>query len=111
MTHGHFKADLDPLQLNKVYQNDVSAKFLSPSDEFIKLLQIEHYGFTEADLDKKFYVSVPHWGGLLGQKGEWTLREIIGAMEKAYCGKIGVEYMHIPSRKQCNWIREKFEMR
>jgi len=32
-------------------------------------------------------------------------------MEKAYCGKIGVEYMHIPSREQCNWIREKFEMR
>ena len=32
-------------------------------------------------------------------------------MENAYCGKIGVEYMHIPSRQQCNWIREKFEMR
>jgi 2-oxoglutarate dehydrogenase E1 component len=110
MTHGHFKADLDPLQLSKVYASDVSAKFLLPSEEFVKLLRIEHYGFTEADLDKKFYVSVPHWGGLLGQKGEWTLREIVGALEKAYCGKIGVEYMHIPSRTQCNWIREKFEM-
>ena len=28
-----------------------------------------------------------------------------------YCQKIGVEYMHIPSRDQCNWIRDKIETR
>ena len=31
-------------------------------------------------------------------------------MEKAYCGKIGVEYMHIPSVAQCRWIRDLFEL-
>ena len=32
-------------------------------------------------------------------------------MENSYCGKIGVEYMHIPDREQCNWIRDKIELR
>ena len=32
-------------------------------------------------------------------------------MEEAYCGKIGVEYMHITDRDQCNWIRDKIELR
>lgn len=54
---------------------------------------------------------LPQWGGLLGQKDEWTLREVIETMGNAYCGKIGVEYMHIPDRHQCNWIREKVELR
>lgn len=69
MTHGHFKADLDPLQLKQVYGEDVTGKFMNAGEDFTKLLDIEHYGFTQADLDKTFYVSVPHWGGLLGQKG------------------------------------------
>jgi 2-oxoglutarate dehydrogenase E1 component len=70
------------------------------------LLDIENYGFTEADLDKSFFVDLPYWGGILSAKPEWTLKEIRNAFEQAYCGKIGVEYMHIPSRNQCNWIRE-----
>ena len=98
MTHGHFKADLDPLNLDKIYATEVSSKFKKPGHEMLKLLEIEHYGFTETDLDRKFSVHLPQWGGLLAQKGDWTLREIVDAMSKAYCGKIGVEYMHMPSR-------------
>jgi 2-oxoglutarate dehydrogenase E1 component len=75
------------------------------------VLDIEAYGFTQADLDKKFYVDLPMWGGLLSKKPEWTLREIRDIYTTAYCGKIGVEYMHIPSRDQCNWIRDQFELR
>ena len=27
-----------------------------------------------------------------------------------YCGSIGYEYMHIPDREKCNWIRERIEL-
>ena len=65
MTHGHFKADLDPLKLREVYGSQISSKFKDPGAEYQKLLDIEHYGFTEADLGKKFSVHLPQWGGLL----------------------------------------------
>jgi 2-oxoglutarate dehydrogenase E1 component len=56
-------------------------------------------------------VNLPHWGGLLASKTNWTLREIKEALEKAYCNKIGVEYMHIPNREHCNWIRDQIELK
>jgi len=67
------------------------------------------YGFTEADLDREVYVDVPELAGLLSRKKNWKLRELIDSLKNAYCGKIGVEFMHIMSREQCNWIRDKFE--
>jgi 2-oxoglutarate dehydrogenase E1 component len=39
------------------------------------------------------------------------LRELISDLESAYTKKIGAEYMHIADREQCNWIRDKFELR
>jgi 2-oxoglutarate dehydrogenase E1 component len=76
------------------------------NQDYRKLIEIEFYGFTESDLDKNFHVNLPLWGGLLASKSDWTLREIRSALETAYCNKIGVEYMHIPNREQCNWIRD-----
>nr|CAD1822076.1 unnamed protein product [Ananas comosus var. bracteatus] len=38
-----------------------------------------------------------------------TLRSILNRLEQAYCGTIGYEYMHIPDREKCNWLREKIE--
>jgi 2-oxoglutarate dehydrogenase E1 component len=112
MTHGHYKADIDPLNLASVYENEVTSKFKKPGHEMLQLLDPAYYGFTEDDLDRKFFVSLPQWGGILGkEKREWTLREIVAAMDAAYCGKIGIEYMHIPNREQCNYIREKIELR
>jgi hypothetical protein len=35
------------------------------NQDYRKLIDIEFYGFTEADLDKSFYVNLPLWGGLL----------------------------------------------
>ena len=37
------------------------------------------------------------------------LSEIKQRLEKAYCGSIGVEFMHITSQEQKDWIRRKFE--
>ena len=96
MTHGHLKADIDPLKLDQFGEQILKDKYKKSGSG--NLLEIENYGFTEADLKKKFFVDLPMWGGLLCKKPEWSLEEIRSAFEEAYCGKIGVEYMHIPSR-------------
>lgn len=112
MAHGHLKSDLDPLELGKVFAKmDLGEKYANPSATLKGLLDYEFYGFKESDLDRQFYVDVPELGGILSQKKNWTLRELISNLENAYTKKIGVEYMHIPHREQCNWIRDKFELR
>lgn len=112
MTHGHLKADIDPLQLDKVYADihlgdDV---YSHASDAMKKLVDYKFYGFTEADLNRKFYIDMPNMSGIISRQKEWVLSELIEALETAYCGKIGVEYMHIPHIDQCNWLRNKFEL-
>lgn len=44
-----------------------------------------------------------------GKEKFLPLREILSRLERAYCNKIGVEFMFINSLEQCNWIRERFE--
>ena len=39
-----------------------------------------------------------------------TLREIIETCERLYCGPYGVEYIHIPDRDQCEWLRARIEV-
>ena len=34
------------------------------------------------------------------------LRDLINYLEKAYCGKISYEYMHIQSNEERDWFRE-----
>src|SRR4029078_9917611 len=38
-----------------------------------------------------------------------TLRQIMERLRKTYCGKIGVEYMHIADPDQKAWIQERIE--
>jgi len=111
MTHGHLLADVDPLQLQETYKNfpSYAAKFKLPDQEHKKLVDFRTYGFTEEDLDREFYVDAPELAGLLKRKKTWKLRELVDAYTKSYCGKIGVEFMHIPDRTECNWIRDRFE--
>lgn len=98
MTHGHRFADLDPLEMDKVYGKSISSKFSTVKYDVSDLLNVEYWGFTKEDLDKKFIIDAELLGGVLATKKEWTLREIRDAMKKAYCGKIAVEYMHITDR-------------
>lgn len=39
-----------------------------------------------------------------------TLREIVAACEKIYAGAYGVEFIHIPDREKCDWLRERLEV-
>lgn len=107
MTHGHLLADVDPLQLQEHYKDEANfiRRFKIPHDSLKALLDYKSYGFTENDLDREFYIDAPELAGILSRKKNWKLRDLIQAYKNSYCGKIGVEYMHIPDRLQCNWIR------
>mmetsp|Transcript_3445 Transcript_3445/g.2433 ORF Transcript_3445/g.2433 Transcript_3445/m.2433 type:complete len:117 (+) Transcript_3445:365-715(+) len=102
MTHGHLMADLDPLNLYKHYGHlqAFSHKFKVPEEKLKALIDYKNYGFTEADLEREFYIDVPQLSGILARKKSWKLKELIQAYHNAYCGRIGVEYMHIPDEDQ-----------
>lgn len=74
-----------------------------------QLLDYRTYGFTEEDLERSFYIDAPELAGLLRKKKNWKLKDLIESYRKAYCGNVGVEYMHILDKEECNWIRDRFE--
>lgn len=106
MTHGHLDSDVDPLELEKTYAEAGVGRKFAPGPRLKELLDPSFYGFTEADLNKEVHVDVSNLGGILSQQKTWVLRDLVSALRNAYCGKVGVEYMHISDRDQCNWIRD-----
>lgn len=86
---GHMKADIDPLRL-------------SPKD--VEHLRLSHFQLTDADLNTRFDSST------LAHGGERTLREIQGILEETYCGRIGVEYVHIQDFVIRRWLRDRMEV-
>jgi len=85
---GHLIADLDPLGSKTQYHAE-----LDPSS----------YNLTIWDLDRHFIT------GGFGNLNTATLREILNILEKTYCDKIGVEYMHIQNPAEKAWIQNKME--
>jgi len=86
---GHLHANLDPLNLEPRRDNEE----LHPS----------HYGFTEADCDRKIFLD-----NVLGLEFG-TIREIVAILERTYCQTIGVEFMHISDPAEKAWIQERIE--
>ena len=64
MTHGHFVADIDPLELAKHYKDSPSLtkKYRFPDDNLKAILDPKNYGFTEQDMDKEIYYKSPFAG-------------------------------------------------
>jgi 2-oxoglutarate dehydrogenase E1 component len=87
---GHLIADLDPLGLTGLK----SHPDLDPAT----------YGFTAADYDRPIFVN-----NLLGFTTA-TLRQILEALKATYCGKVGVEYMHIQELEERRWIQARIEV-
>jgi 2-oxoglutarate dehydrogenase E1 component len=88
---GHLAADLDPLGLHR---QDLPAD-LTP----------EFHGFTSGELDRPIYLE-----GTLGF--DWaSVNEILPVLQRNYCGKIGLEYMHINDLEERRFLQERMEGR
>jgi 2-oxoglutarate dehydrogenase E1 component len=85
---GHLNADIDPLGTNLVYHKE-----LDPA----------YHGLTIWDLDRTFIT-----GGFGGLRTA-TLRNILGILQRTYCQKIGVEYMHIQNPEEKAWLQDNME--
>lgn len=83
---GHLLADIDPLNMTSYRAAE---------------LDLENFGLTIWDLDREFIT-----GGLHGEKTA-TLRRILEILRKAYAGKVGIEYRHIQSKDEKEWIRRQ----
>jgi len=87
--NGHLIANLDPLNLHK--------KIYHPE------LDYKSYGFSENDLDREIFID-----GSLGLETA-ALKEIIQVLNKTYASSIGVEFLHIQSVEQKQWVQERIE--
>ena len=87
--NGHLIAELDPLNLHK--------KIYHPE------LDYKSYGFKDKDLDKPIFID-----GSLGLD-KASLKKIIKILNETYASSIGVEFLHIQSPKQKQWVQERIE--
>ena len=85
---GHFLADVNPLGLQAYYYPE-----LDPAA----------YGFTIWDLDREFDT------GGIGGINRATLRDIIDILHDTYCGKLGIEYMHVQDPVKDRFIQKWVE--
>ena len=87
---GHQKANIDPLGLLK--------------REIVPDLDPSYHHLSSADFDTEFQTGVFYIG-----KEQASLREILSALEKTYCGSIGAELMHIVDTEQRIWIQKRMD--
>jgi 2-oxoglutarate dehydrogenase E1 component len=86
---GHFHANLDPLGLEPVKNEEE--------------LDPRTYGFSEADLDRPIFLDK-----VLGLEFG-TIRQIVTILRRTYCQTLGVEFLHISNGAQKGWIQERIE--
>ena len=87
--NGHLVANLDPLNLHK--------KIYHPE------LDYKSYSFSDTDLDRQIFID-----GSLGLE-KATLKTIIDILKETYASSIGVEFLHIQSPEQKQWVQERIE--
>ncbi len=85
---GHTQAHLDPLSAPP-----------APSPR----LALAEFGLSEGDLETEFDV------GHFLQGGRMKLRDIVASLQEIYCGRIGVEYIHIQDTEVRRWIQDRIE--
>ena len=66
-------------------------------------IELQFYGFTEADLDKEFQA-----GTLIGL-GITSLRNIFNFLEKCYASHVGIEFKYISDQKKIDWLTNEVE--
>jgi 2-oxoglutarate dehydrogenase E1 component len=86
---GHLEADLDPLRLAKPI----------PHPE----LDPKTYGFSPDDMDRPIFID-----GMIGLETA-TVRQILDVLRRTYCGKIGIQFMHIADPDEKQWLQQRVE--
>ena len=86
---GHEHADLDPLELR--------------DRDLVPELHPAFHKLSDADMDTLF-----NTGSLVGGESA-PLKEIIEVLRRAYCGHVGLEYMHITDTQQKRWLQQRIE--
>lgn len=86
---GHLVSDLDPLGLKE--------------EKYHPELDPSHYGFDKSDYDREIFID-----GVLGLETA-TLHEIVKTLKETYCGRIGVEFMHLTDPEEKSWVQERIE--
>jgi len=92
-TLGLFQADIDPLK--------------RAERPYIADLDINTYGFTEADLDTEY--DIGSFRGAPAGADRMRLRDLIAALQETYCRTFGVEYMYMADTPQKRFIQERLE--
>lgn len=66
-------------------------------------IELEFYGFTEADLDKEFRA-----GNMIGL-GTTTLRNIYNHLQQCYASNVGIEFKYISDQKKVDFLTDEIE--
>jgi 2-oxoglutarate dehydrogenase E1 component len=85
---GHLIARIDPLDRPRAHLPELDPEF---------------YGFSEADMERRFSSETLHSDGPL------TLREILNRVRNTYCRSIGVQFMHIDDLDVRRWLQQGME--
>ncbi len=87
---GMLQADLDPLRRAET--------------AYIPDLDLDTYGFSEADFDTEFDI-----GSFKAGPQRLKLRELVQALRDTYCRTFGAEYMDIAETAVKRWVQGKIE--
>ena len=66
-------------------------------------LELDHYGFTEPELN--LFANIPE----LNYAAPLSIREIFHRLRDTYCGSIGAQFMHIDSMVARQWLQKRLE--
>ena len=98
---GHIISKLDPLKIIDSEREGHMPQEMNPS----------FYGWSESDLDKEMQLGpglLPNF--VTNGIEKLTIREVIQACERIYGGSIGYQYVHVPDRNMCDWLRQRIEV-
>ncbi|KII63499.1 2-oxoglutarate dehydrogenase, mitochondrial [Thelohanellus kitauei] len=96
--HGHKQAKTDP------FGGEFDAFHTERTS-----LEISHWNLSNEHMDKAFLL--PRTTFIGAGKTHMTLREILERLTKIYASSIGIEYSHVDSLEQVEWIQRRFETR
>ncbi len=86
---GHLAAHLDPLDLTQPMK--------------VPALELANHDLAQVDNNRSFF------SGTYFNGSEMTLADIYQSLRDTYCGKIGIEYMHISNQEEHEWFQKRME--